>query len=398
MKIVVKFEVLDKLINGLHALVLGDKLLHEDLKNLVFEVKDNNLYLCFFNGLVSSKTKVDVDVLEESKEGYFQLKAKDFIKILSSFKGLKKTEASTIELNIKETEAKIYVHEVPKDVDESLHDLYKQVSNFRLPLIPLKPVVHSSLDSLPQTIEEPDFRDESEKYNLYLKTLYPLISKEVKDITNQIIFSKEYIYVTLSTYVAAMKNKLEGWEDFRVNGAGINFIMNLLSLDDMFIFKKVEKDAGVDLLFEVGNTIALVKANDLSKSLDLTNFVTEIPNGVVTDKVYISEVLKRVVDDSGVVFNVQISEGQGVLEIRSKSFKQQIPVLKAKGEGNFSFSVNDDILLKMMFKHSNDFPDIVYMYIEVNEKGMITLSFKDETGLWFTRMQGISPSKQMNTW
>jgi len=401
MKIVVKYNQLDMIINHLHALVVGDKLLHEDLKNFIFEVKDNQLYVCLFNGLVVSKTKVEVESLEEAKEGYFQLKAKDFSKILSSFKGLKKTEAANVELYITE-EANIKVHEVPKgvsDLDESLYDLYKQVSEFRLPLIPLKPVVKSALDNLPQTIEEPDFRDEVEKYAFYLKTLYPLISKETRDITNQIVFGKEHVYVTLLTFVSLMENKLEGWEGFRVNGSGINFIMNLFNLDSMFTFKKVEKDKGIiELLFEVGNTIALVKANDLSKALDLTNFLTPISNGVVTDKVYISEVLNRLVTTEGVVFDVQIEQGQGVFEIRSKNFKQQIPVLKAKGEGRYTFHLSSDVLLKMMFKHSYDLPDMVYMYLEVNEKGLITLSFKDETGVWVTRMNGISPVKNIPQW
>jgi hypothetical protein len=180
----------------------------------------------------------------------------------------------------------------------------------------------------------------------------------------------------------------------------INFLKNFIGSEPNFqLAKEIGQGGMVILTVTAGESIATIKCPDMNRAYDITNFM-EIPeSGVVVDKDYLKDVLKRIsLGNEPANIDISIENGFGFLKATTKTMTQQIPVVTAKGEGAFSFQIRADLLSNLIFSHADYFGENVFLYLTTNERGNITLAVKDNTSMWHTKITGLAQSKGDFEW
>lgn len=399
MIIKIDFNTLDKVMGTVSSIV-SDKNLQEDLKNVIVWVKDGVTRFAAYNGNIVSATVVEAETMlpNPSEETFVQLKAKDINDVLASFKGLNRTFVEKVEFHIAENEAVMHVFEAPIDEEISNPELYRQESKFRIVKPRLKEMVKNevhkiNVDVQGEVISSVDFL-------LYINALYPTVAKETRESTNNVLFGEEHIYTVLAPYSAIMPNKLPSViSGFRLSNTVVNFLKNFINGTDAFAIDKQDMGNGmVVLTVKVGDSVAVIKCADMSRAFDMTNFIKMPENGVVVDKMYFFDVLKRMSLSSEAAFvEVKIEEGHGEMKIVSKNMTQNIPVITTRGEGLFPFSIRAELLSSVVFSHFT-YGDNIFLYLEHGDKGNIVMAVADNSEIWQTKVTGLAPSKGDFSW
>jgi hypothetical protein len=383
--------------------IVSDKNLQEDLKNVVIWVKDGKTRLAAYNGNIVSATGIEATVQfpsEDQPETLFQLKAKDINDVVTSFKGLKRTKVSEVELHIKENEAVMHIHEVPIDDTLANASEYNQESKFRITKPRLKDVVKAEIQKINMELESGS-QVNSVDLLVYINALLPTVAKETRESTNNVMFGDDHVYAVLAPYSAIMPNKLpDVLKGFRLQNSVVSFLKNFISDAQTFVIEKADMGNGmVVLTVKVNDSVAMIKCADMSRAFDITNFISVPANGIVVDKAYLIDVLKRMSLSAEAAFvEIVIAEGKGTMKVVSKNMTQNIPVINAKGDGLFPFSIRAELLSNVVFSHSSVFGENVFFYLEHTERGNIVLACTDNTQMWQTKMTGLTPSKGDFAW
>jgi hypothetical protein len=400
MIIKVGFEALETAMVTVSSIV-SDKLLTDDLKNVIIWVKDGKTRFAAYNGNISSATEVVTEVVFDGEpvETFVQLKAKDINDVVASLKGLKRTKVSRVEFDIKENEAVMHVFEEAISAEQENALKYTQESRFRIIKPRLKDVVKNSIKEI--NIEVEGIQIPSVDLLLYINALYPTVAKETRESTNNVLFGTEHIYSVLAPYSAIMKNKLpEVISGFRLSNSVVNFLKNFITNAETFSIDKQDMGNGMVILTVKANeSVAVIRCADMQRSFDMTNMITIPPNGVVIDKVYLIDVLKRMnLDSEAAHVEIIIENGLGSMKVTGKKYTQNIPVVKTKGEGSFTFTIRAELLSNVIFSHTSIFGELVYIYLEHGDRGNIIMSCLDNSELWQTKVTGLASSKGDFSW
>lgn len=384
------------------ASVLNDRNLQEENKNVVVWVKDGIVRFVAHSGIVIgiSTLTCELSGVTSGEEVFVQLRAKDIIDILGSLKGLKRTKVDLVEFNIKDNEAQIHIHESAIDSNVENADKFNQVSKYRITKSKIKEIIKSGIQKVNLDVEGTSI--EVENFLVFVNALLPLVAKEVRDASKFVMFGEEYYYAVLNTYVTLMPNKLsQEFKGFRLSNSDLAFLKSFVASGGSFVFNKEEKGNGLVYLVvknEVGS-VARIECSDLSRAFDVTNFISIPSNGVAIDKMYLIDVLKRINTGSDTVFiEVKVESGEGSFKVISKSMKQELPVNRAKGSGEYNFTIKTDLLASVVFSHATYFDDGVFLYFDKGEKGNIIMACADNSRLWHTKMTGLSQSKVDFDW
>ena len=398
MIITTDYETLTSTMNTVSSIV-SDKMLQEDFKNVVVWVKEGVVRFGAFGGTVSSATKTVAESSVKEGEHFFQLKAKDISDVLSTFSGLKRTVVTKIEFHIGENDALMYLYEEAASDDFGNAEAYKQTPRFRITKPRLKDIVKAEIQKVVANTEGTVV--ETGDLLVFVNALYPTVAKETRESAYNVMFSEEHIFTVPAQYAAIMPNRLpEVFQGFRLSNSMVNFMKNFIGNEPNFVLAKETVQGGMVILtVTVGDSVATIKCPDMSRAYDITNFM-EIPEtGVVVDKDYLKDVLKRIsLGNEAANIDISIENGFGLLKVTTKAMTQQVPVIKAKGSGAFSFQVRADLLSNLIFSHVDYFGENVYLYLTTNERGNITLAVKDNTEMWHTKITGLSQSKGDFDW
>lgn len=398
MKITVPYQELESTMQVVTA-VVSDRTLVEDARNLIILIKDNKVRFAAYAVNTISATNVeaivekeDTDTFEEDGSYIALLRVKDINNILATFRSLTKTEATDVDLVIHEREALMYVHEIAIDPDAPNADKYNQVSQFHV----AKPVLKSFIKKEITRLNDIPEGKVVETANLlfYIDSLYPTIAKETRESSRDMLFSDDLVYTILSSYVAITSNALpEELKGFRITNSTVNFIKNFVSNYEAFeIHKKVAETGEVTLTIKVDGSVAIITTADMSRARDIRPY-TEMPsNGIVVDKSYLMDVLKRMsLSNEATTVGIKIENGVGILKVVSKTMQQEVPIFKATGEGDFVFTIKPEILSSVIFSHSAYTQDDIYLFIGETKRGTYELGVCDESKVWNTKMLGLSP-------
>lgn len=394
-----KFEALDSAMSTVSNIV-SDRQLDENLKNVTIWVKDNELRLAAYSGNIVSATPVEASIEyegAESGEYLAQLKAKDINDVISSFKGLTRTKISNVKIHIEDTQAMLYITESP--VDETMHNAsqYNQVSKFRIVKPHMKDLVRSKIQEI---MMNPDGEEiTTADLLLYLNALLPSVQKQTRDTNNKINFASDDIYALLQTHAALMPNKLPAvMSNFRLVNSVAAFIKTFITGTETFIVKKEEKGRGlVVLTIKANNSVAVIECPDMSRAFDMTGYSGMPANAIAVDKGYLTDVLKRLsLGSEAASINISLSGGVGSMKVITKTMTQEVPVINAKGEGSFSFSIKAELFSEMIFGHAS-LDENVFIYLEQGERN-ITMGCQDNSGLWKTKNTGLAPSTANFNW
>lgn len=380
--------------------IVNDKLLQEDLKNLIIWVKGDVVRFVGYNGRISSATKVEALVEDNTEEEVFvQLRAKSIQDVLGVFKSLKRTQVSGIEFNITENEAIMFVNEEPIDPEMDYANEYKRVSKYRITKTKFKEAIKKEIEAINMDFEGEEIATIDLK--VYLDALLPTVAKETRDGTNNIIFGASKVYTVPSSYAAMLKNELNPvMSGFRLSNSVANFLKTFTADVEKIKVSKTEMASGLVLLnIKSDTTVATIQCNDLSKAYDITPFEGDLPSGIVVDKAYMTDVLKRLSLISEAVFvTITVSGTQGTMSILCKDMLQTVPVIGTKGEGEYAFSIRPELLSSLMLTHTDSFGDNIFIILDSQANDKIVLGAKDETGMWLTKMGGLSRSKGNFAW
>lgn len=395
------FNELDESMNTVNAIV-SDKLLNDNFRNAIFRIKGNRVQIAAYNGNVTSLT--DLHSVIEKPEGYpeesfVQFKAKEIMDVLNAFKGLRKTKVEDVEFHIEDTQAVMLIKEVPLDDEMDNADKYNQVSRFRITMPRLEKLAQDAITRLEVDVEGEVVN--TSQFLIYIDSLLPTVAKETRESTSNVMFSDEWVYTALANYTAVLDNKLpEVFRGFRLKNSTVSFVKNFISGSEEFEIHKEETDGKMVILtLKVGNAVASIQCADMSRSLDMSNYVKTSENRIAVDKDYLFDVLKRIgLDTNGASVSVEFTEDGATMTVASKQMKQDIPVERAKGVGSYSFVMKADLFASLILSHMSVFTGQVYLYFEENKTGQTEMSVKDNTGLWQTKIMGMSPAKSDFAW
>lgn len=379
--------------------IVSDRLLAEDFKNVVVWVKDGKVKFGAYGGIVSSATDIEAEVDVKDGEHFHLLKAKDISDVLSTFAGLKRTKVTKIEFQINDNDALMTVYEeaISDDIDNA--EAYNQSSKFRITKPRMKDIIKAEIQQVVE--KEGGTVVETGTLLVFVNALYPTIAKETRESSYNMMFSEENIFTVPAQYAAIMPNKLpEVFQGFRLSNSMVNFLKNFIGNNpDFTISKEIGQGGMVILTITADNSVATIKCPDMSRAYDITNFMSIPETGVVVDKEYLKDVLKRISLGNDVAnIDIKIENGFGYLKATTKAMTQQIPAITAKGEGEYSFQIKPDLLSSLIFSHADYFGENVFLYLENNDRGNITLAVKDNTTLWHTKIVGLAQSKGDFDW
>lgn len=360
--------------------VLSDKTVDEKMKNVIFLVKEDEASIVGYSALTFSRTELgyaetDEDV-KNSNSWDFQVKAGDLNKIISCFSSLYKTKVTDIEFEKDRNKIKVTVHEIAlKDEDENL----SQASRFYLDDIPIISSVSTEIHE-----EFPEDYDcmLSGDLLLYIDSLFPLMTNDSSSsLTSKLNFSEDHIFVMASYVSAFFVNKLpEAFKDLTLGYSSVNFLKKLCDGADSIDVQRL----GRYLCIKSGNTEAFLKYQKVKVKADGHIKRMSKDNGIVLDRLYLKDVLKRMMFSSqdGVV---NITDG---LEVANSGFTQIIPLINRKGDvDNIKFKVSVPMLAKTIVGDDTTFPEELHMYFVKTSNNGYSLYVKDSTGAWFSTMQ-----------
>lgn len=416
MQVSIKYDVMEKALSTLMPIV-NDKLLAEDLKNVTLHIKGDKAKLVATSTQITSAVDVAisdleytefdiVDVTEDGeKEIFIQMRAKELDNILSTFKGLKRTEVKKITLNVDETSIVMDVYEEASDKEMPNADKYSRVTKFRLVRLRIRGILLDEIKSV-QTKPLSNVEIPSAELLLYINPLLPNIKNEKRDTFNTINYSEKYIYTSSSSYVAVMHNDFEDGlgvaciNGFRLQNSKADFLKSFIGDVEKVEFTKSELERGGVLLTVCKQgAIATLKCPDMSKVRDISAEITDLGElkGIEIDKVYLLDVLKRVKLSSDVI-NIEVDTLNRVMKLKTKSVVQELPILANNGsEGVYKFTLKVDVIDSLIFAHTSVFPNTLRMAFK-NEGNTVTLVCSDESGLWQTVIKGLPQQELKIEW
>lgn len=393
---------------GIVSSVLADKLTKEELKNLIFkyEHETQSLYLCGFNLNVITFTDVSdasVEFVEGEVPGDFmiQVKAKDVNDVLGLLKGLKVTKVAGIWFNVNATQTDVImtVSEEPIDeMRENAEQYYKEV-DYRIRPVKLAPRVSSDI----MTCDRSHTGVAISKIDLatYLSVLLPTVVNETKEGMNAIVFNDTHVYTIPASYAATMPNTLpDELKGFSLRNNIASFLKDFIAIDDSVSVHKAVMGKAVSLTVRAGNSVAVLTVPDNSKALDITRYLTPPSNGVVLDRGYLSDVVRRARFSNTDASFLEINVEEGTAHISSKSMSQDIPVEGAKGLGVYRFNLRNELMYFLTGMHVDLGTQVgnVFLYLTENERGKIEIACGDNTKSWLNMMLNIEPATGGHGW
>lgn len=358
--------------------ILSDKAVAEQMKNVIFLAEEDNVSVVGWSPLTFSKTKIDSAEVEDVEGSWdFQVKAGDLNKIMSCFTSLYKTKVEEVVLAKEKNKIKVSIHEEPlKEEDANL----AQTSTFLLDDVPIMKSVSEEIHM--------DFPEDTESILsndllLYIDSLFPLMANDSSNsLISKLNFTDDYIFVMASYVSSFFINKLpDAFKGLTLGYSSVNFLKKLCDSSESIDVQRVDRF----LCIESGTTQAFLKYQKVKVKADGHIKRMSKDNGIVLDRLYLKDVLKRMMFSSqdGVV--QMLEDG---LEVSNDGFTQIIPLTNRKGDvDSIKFKVSVPMLAKTIVGDDGVFPEELYIYFVKTMNNGYSLYVKDSTGAWFSTMQ-----------
>lgn len=368
------------------ATVTDDSLLKDDAKNIIFQFRGTQVTLLgIAPQTITLKRTLPVEGYHvEFAEGedttnplYFQLRSKELISFLNTYKSTRRTQAQevTLELNAQGA-VRCTVLEVDKD-DESKHHLsYWSFVNYPIKPNQLKEV---NIDAPQVQLQVIDPR----VINLYTKNLFPVMQAGVSLYSN-LVFGEDYVVAFDAAFTVLMANQDEFKSVFggvRLGYRSVAFIDKIIApCDDI---RACRTDRHIYIC--TPNSEVFISYD--AKLPDYTAYASiyKKDHAIVLDRVYIKDIIKRL---SLVNENIEVivNPETNMVTLRNSKFSQDIEIMQTKAMselGVLRFKIAPDKLNAGIIGNDADFPSDVRMYF-VEQGNKVAVIFTDSTGAWFT--------------
>lgn len=375
MKVTVKYDELVQVL-GFAGTVLSDKSVEDKMKNIIFQVSEGSLRVVGYNAFTFCRNEVE-DVVTEDIPGNgwdFQVKYGGLTKILSSYSSLSRTAVEGIDFELDGVKVKMTVHEVAKDEADSR---LSQNSVFNLENIPILSSVSKEI-----AMEYPEGSDvvESADLSLYIESLLPLMNNDsASKSDSKLNFADDYVFVMSAQMSSYIKNRLpDSFKNLTLSYSSISFLKKLTENTSHINICRLDKY----LCIQSEKVEAFMKYQHIKIKYSAYLNKLDTTKGIVVDRVYLKEVLKRMssVDPNGKMY---ITE-DGILEVVNSGFSQPIVLNKVKeGTGGIAFNVSANFFEKAMIGRDELFSPEVFIYFVPSSRGYMVFMM-DKTGVWLS--------------
>lgn len=377
MKLRVSYSELQSVLGYVNT-ILSDKTVDEKMKNVIFLVEDGLATVVGYSSLTFSRTKLNDCETEDVEDKWsFQVKSSELNKIISSYNNLYKTKVDYIDFVEFKNKIKVVIHEEAiKEEDSRL----SQTGNFLLDNIPLLEAIKREI-----TLDFPEETDSilSSDLLLYIDSLFPLMSNDsASSLVSKLNFAKDYIFVTASYISSFFVNRLpDAFKDLTLGYSSVNFLKRLCDGVESIDVQRLDKY----LCIESGMTEAFLRYQRVKVKHEPYVNRMNSDNGIVLDRLYLKDVLKRMSVSSQDGVAKMVEDG---LEVSNEGFTQIIPLNNKKGEvDTLRFKMSVPVMVKTILGDDNVMPEELFLYFVKTGASGYLLYVKDSTGAWFSVIQ-----------
>ena len=377
-KVKVSYSELSSVLGYVNT-ILSDKTVEDKMKNIIFLVKKDEAVVVGYSALTFSRTKlssVETEDIEDGDDWEFQIKAAELNKIIACYSSLNKTKVEDIEFSVEKNKIKVSVHEEAVN-EEDAH--LSQTSKFLLDSVPILATVNKEIHM--------DFPEEfdsllSSDLSLYIDSLFPLMNNDSSNsLTSKLHFTNDYVVVMSSYINSFFANKLpESFKNLTLGYSSVNFLKKLCDGSESIDVQRIDRY----LCIQSGMTEAFLKYQKVAVKTEPYIKRLSKDNGIVLDRLYLKDVLKRMMFSSqdGVVKMVELG-----LEVSNEGFSQVIPLVNKRGDvDNIKFKVSVPVFEKTIIGDDKVFPEEVFIYFVKAGNGYV-LYVMDAMGGWFSSIQ-----------
>ena len=401
MKITTTFEELQNAFKTV-ASTISESNLDSSMKNITLWVKRdcntkivcNTVYTSTYSEI---ETNVSFEDTEKEEEYFVQIQAKALINIFKTFSSLSRTRVDKVEFEILDKSVILYIHERGKEET----DTFTNETKYQFVRVPVKPTLIEQIKLYDISLDIAEI-DVSE-LNYYFDAALPLlINDDSRRWNNSLIFNKEKIYTITSYGGLVMTNTLvdKGFDDFSLKFDTIRLIKQfLLSLEKFKFGKRISpSNENVYLLVFVTEKTKIVERVGKLENKFRYELLGDIPNnGVIIDKGYLYDVLKRLaLTPESVNVEINVTNGIGSMIIMCNEFVQNIPVQVAKGSGEFKFTIMPEVFGKAVmktWKYNKEIKEL-FLFVANKEKGEVVLCVTDKTNRWYMMLPRLKLSAE----
>lgn len=395
MKVTFNYEKLLENLTDL-ALVVEDVMSSEDMKNVIFRFTKDTINLVGINQLVTFKRTLPSDIYrleiadeELDKDGvaYMQIKSKEIIGYLNSYKALRRTEVEDIELNLVNN-----LTIVCKVAERDLENGQTYLSSYNFNNIPIKPNIINNINlSAPEDIEG----EIVPMINILFHTRNMLpVMKNDTGLFGQLVFGEDGLVVAFNAaFNTFMQNKLpSSFSGIKLSYRAISFIDKIFAGEEQVTCKKLERYLYIHS--ESTNSEAFIVYDNKLPNYSMTKELFVKDHAFVLDRVYLKDILKRLsLVNESIEFKIKCDED--IVEVKNSKFHQTIPILQKKALDEYNqigFKILPDTLNKVIIGSDDEFSPQSFIYYCPQPNGDALLVFADSSGQWFSTVK-VRPYK-----
>lgn len=367
------FDALVEALNDVSE-VVEDKMSSEDLRNVLFRVGTEGAEVIGLNKFIIYRRRIPIEnyVYESDAEddGMFQLRSKELLGYLNSYKNLRRTKVDEVSFETGER-GNIICKVLEMDTDSGV----QTSSTWAFSPVPIKRNVLAGIDKeKPEEIETLDTKN----IMFYTKNLGSLLQAGT-NLYAHICFGEEYVVVFSTAHVSLMKNILGStFSKVKLSYRAVSFLDKVVCREPTV---GVGKD-GSYLYLETETGVAYIRyTSELPDYSIYVGCLDKKDNGVVLDRLYLSDLLRRLkLLNESVEFTVESEQ----IGLRNSKFTGSAGVLNAKGiEGSKKFKVMPEVLGKAVLGSDEEFSNELFFYFVQQQRGT-ALVITDDSGSWFS--------------
>lgn len=389
MKVTFNYEKLLENLTDL-SIVVEDVMSSDDMKNVIFRFTKDSIQLVGINQLVTFKRTLQPDIYrldikdeELDKDGfaYMQIKSKEIIGYLNSYKTLRRTEVTDVELSLVNN-----LTVVCKVAERDLENGQTYLSSYNFNNVPIKPVLVNNINmTAPEDIEG----SEVPMINILFHTRNMLpIMKNDTGLFGQLVFGEDGVVVAFNAaFVTFMNNKIDCFRGIKLSYRAISFIDKIFSSENSVICKKL--DRYMHIYSENSNSEAFIVYDSKLPNYEVTKNLFVKDHAFVLDRVYLKDILKRLsLVNESIEFKIKCEED--IIEVKNSKFHQTIPILQKKNLDEYnqiSFKLLPDVLNKVIIGSDDEFSPESFIYYCPQPNNDAVLVFADGSGQWFSTVK-----------
>lgn len=378
MKVKVKFQELVKALGYVNS-VLSDKALDDKMKNIIFLVNKDKVEIVGTSSLIFSRTLLEEAEVEDVEEEWsFQLKASDLNGLVSSFTNLYKTHVDEIELMEEGVKIKAVVHEIAnEEKDSSLNNDIKY-------LFDSSKIGKNTFNEIHSEFPENCECLKSGELLVYIDSLMPLMTGGASGgVASKLYFAEDYVFVLSSATAAFFRNMLpeDVLSDVTLGMSSVSFLKRMADVSEMIEICKTENF----VCARTGNTVAFIKYKPVNIKYKIYIEKLTKDKGVVLDRLYLKDVLKRLGTVSPDCI-VEITE-DGEMLLNNGSIDQTLPLVSEKEAKDVKFKMSVPVFEKSILGIDSISDENVFLYFVPRNKIGYTLYLMDKTNTWLSNTQ-----------